>query len=83
MKRTILLLLLSGINLLCFSKPSTKEEGFSLSKIIFHSSACYGSCPTIDIQIDSSRAVTVNRVIFAEHTKGGDTDITKSGMFTG
>lgn len=60
-------------------KPPTASQ-FHLSKIIYHLSRCNGTCPQLDLQVDSSRNFFVNREYFK--TKS-ETDSTFSGQFKG
>lgn len=63
----------------CFCKGQTVDK-IRLEKIIFHSSRCNGSCPSIDLEIDSSRKIFVNREYYK--TKS-DLDKRFSGPFSG
>ena len=59
------------------AKPA---DGFKLSKLVYHVSRCNGSCPSIDLEIDSSKAVYVNREFYK--TKS-ELDSANSGRFKG
>ena len=68
--------------LLTFSTMISRAQGVQpkLQKIIFHSSACFGSCPKIDLQLDSNLHLYVNRQFY----KGKATPVKEySGSFTG
>ena len=60
-------------------EAQTKDK-INLSKIIFHSSRCNGTCPRIDLEIDSSKNLFVDREYFK--TKS-ETDKRFSGQFKG
>jgi len=51
-----------------------------LTKIIFHSSRCYGTCTTIDLEIDSNKNIFVNRAYYKTISK---IDKRFSGRFSG
>lgn len=61
------------------SKAQTKDK-INLSKIVFHLSRCNGTCPRIDLEIDSSKNLYVDREYFK--TKS-ETDTRFSGQFKG
>jgi hypothetical protein len=63
----------------CFCKAQTNDK-IQLAKIIFHSSRCNGTCPSIDVEIDSSRKIFVYREYYK--TKS-DLDKRFSGQFSG
>ena len=59
------------------NNTSPKTE---LEKLVYHSSRCFGTCPQIDLQIDSKRNIIVNRW----YSKAlGEEDSTASGKFKG
>jgi hypothetical protein len=66
----------------CWSQTTNhdKKNKMKFEKLIFHSSRCNGTCPRIDLEIDSSQAILVNREFFI--TKS-ETDLSKSGQFKG
>ena len=59
------------------AKPA---DDLKLSKLVYHISRCNGSCPSIDLEIDSSKAVYVNREFYK--TKS-EMDSANSGRFKG
>jgi hypothetical protein len=63
----------------CFSEAQTVDK-IQLDKIIFHSSRCNGTCPSIDLEIDSSKNIFVNREYYKSKS---NIDIRFSGLFTG
>ena len=71
------ILLLSGIILSSCSAQS-KLKGFQ--KIVYHSSFCFGTCPRIDMNIDASRNIYVERQFFSGR---GREDTAGSGRFSG
>jgi hypothetical protein len=50
------------------------------TKIVYHSSRCYGTCPEIDLQIDSSRNILLHRQFWKSK---GETEDHRSGNFIG
>src|SRR6187399_743486 len=67
--------------LMAFSLPGKPEKApFVFEKIIFHTTRCFGSCPVIDMEIDSKRRVVIHRAIYK-----GKSQIDKktSGNFKG
>jgi hypothetical protein len=57
-------------------KEYWKTKQLDISKIIFHSSQCFGSCPEIDIQIDADKTVKYKLYGYA-------VEKSKQGHFTG
>lgn len=58
------------------------DKNVKLDKIIFHTSMCFGTCPTYHLQVDNNREVK----LYAEQVyKNGsyETDTTKTGYFVG
>jgi len=65
------------------AQPAANEKpaaDFKLSKIVYHLSRCNGTCPSIDLEIDSNKAVYVNREFYK--TKS-ELDSANSGRFKG
>ena len=77
---------LVGILGLINASPKTKpivgpgKDKLIFEKIIYHSSHCYGTCPGIDLQIDSNRIITLKRDVWKAK---GVTNIPESGSFKG
>ncbi|OQP58744.1 DUF6438 domain-containing protein [Niastella populi] len=57
----------------------TADE-FKLSKIVYHLSRCNGTCPSIDLEIDSNKNIYVSREFYK--TKS-EVDAANSGRFKG
>lgn len=55
-------------------------EEFKVGKVIYHLSRCNGTCPSIDLEIDSSKNVYVNREFYKTKSL---IDSTNSGTFKG
>jgi hypothetical protein len=73
MKCAVLIILLSSFFLSCNKKPS-------FDKIIFHTTGCFGSCPTYHLELDSDKKVK----LFAEHVfKGEPFNVADTGHFIG
>lgn len=66
----------------CWSQATNhqKKNKMKFEKLIFHSSRCNGTCPKIDLAIDSHRNILVNREFFITKSQ---TDKSKSGQFKG
>jgi len=65
------------------AQPATTEKraaDFKLSKLVYHLSRCNGACPSIDLEIDSNKAVYINREFYK--TKS-ELDSANSGRFKG
>jgi hypothetical protein len=46
------------------AQPTTTSEKLVFEKIIYHSTHCNGTCPQIDLEIDSSNDVLLKREIW-------------------
>ena len=57
-----------------------QKPPFAFEKIIFHTTRCFGSCPVIDMEIDSKRRVKIHREIYKGKSQ---TDKKASGNFKG
>lgn len=69
-------------NLTFIKQEFNKDRSISFEKIIYHTTSCFGSCPTIEIEIDNNRNVYLK----GEFYKGDsmdEIDIIKSGQFFG
>ncbi len=61
------------------------KKTFQLEKIIFHTSMCYGYCPSYHLQVDKDKKIN----LFAEQVyknvryQSYEPDTTKTGYFTG
>jgi hypothetical protein len=67
----------------CKSQPAGNAKpanDFKLSKLVYHLSRCNGTCPSMDLEIDSNKTVYVNREYYK--TKS-DIDSSSSGRFKG
>jgi hypothetical protein len=61
-------------------------KSFKLEKIIFHTSGCYGTCPTYHLQIDSNRKVKLfAETVYIEGSNFREHEIDKDkiGYFSG
>lgn len=62
------------------------EKQLKLEKIIFHTSMCFGTCPTYHLQVDNNKKVKLYaEKVYKKPIDFGsyDTDTTKSGYFIG
>jgi len=67
----------------CKTQPAANSkpvDEFQVTKVIYHLGRCNGMCPSIDLEIDSARAVYVNREFYK--TKS-EVDSANSGRFKG
>lgn len=76
-KYFILLTFLTCASSFCIAQIS---DSIHLEKIVFHSSRCFGTCPQIDLEIDSNKNVYVSREYFKSRS---ETDTLFSGQFKG
>jgi hypothetical protein len=70
--------------LLIFAISTIKAQSkykINLSKIIFSSGRCNGTCPNIDLEIDSAKNIFVTREYYKN--RKGDVDSLHSGSFKG
>ena len=65
--KKISILFLFILSACSFCNAQTTLKGFT--KLVYHSSYCFGSCPKIDMQIDSKRNIYVYRDSDAETAK--------------
>jgi hypothetical protein len=73
MKTTLFILLFGSFFLSCNKKPA-------FDKIIFHTTGCFGSCPTYYLELDQDKKVK----LFAAHIfKGEPFNIADTGHFAG
>jgi len=83
-KRTFSSMLIASVVLFaCKSQPAGTTEpadDFKFSKLVYHLGRCNGTCPSMDLEIDSSKAVYVNREFYK--TKS-EIDSANSGRFKG
>jgi hypothetical protein len=59
-----------------------KDPDFKFEKIIFHTSTCYGSCPEINLEIDSNRDIKISSAFFKSISEF-EKDKNRSGNFIG
>lgn len=67
----------------CKSQPAgnaKSSDELELSKLVYHVSRCNGTCPSMDLEIDSNKTVYVNREYYK--TKS-EIDSANSGRFKG
>jgi len=57
------------------------DETISFEKIIYHTTICFGTCPIIDLEIDSNKNVYLSGEFYKEGYLGIDS--IKSGQFVG
>jgi len=67
----------------CKTQPAANSkpvDEFQVTKVIYHLGRCNGMCPSMDLEIDSNKAVYVNREFYK--TKS-EVDSANSGRFKG
>lgn len=52
-------------------------------KIIYHTTSCYGNCPTIDLELDKNGNVYLDGEFYKDNIIFGEIDSNKSGQFIG
>lgn len=82
MKRIIIITSIISILFGC----GQSDKNVKLDKIIFHTSMCFGTCPTYHLQVDNNREIK----LYAEQVYKNpqdfgsfETDTTKTGYFVG
>lgn len=62
-----------------------KEKTHSFEKIIFHTTGCFGTCPTYHLQLDSNKKIKLfaERVYKNDKDFSFDLDTAKTGYFNG
>lgn len=69
----------------CTAEPTnnkTNEDVLHFDKIIFHTSMCFGTCPTYHLEVENNKSLR----LYAERVYSEDsydTDSTKTGYYTG
>ena len=70
------------INLKFIKQEFNKDKSIHFEKIVYHTTSCFGSCPTIDLEIDKNKNIYLDG-----HFYKGDSmfekDSIKSGLFIG
>jgi hypothetical protein len=66
----------------CNSKVANRnqQETYKFEKLVFHATRCFGTCPAIDLQVDSNRNIFIRRQVFKNRS---ETDESLSGDFSG
>jgi Domain of unknown function (DUF6438) len=80
MKKSRSLFMLVCLTFVLSSGKAQSDDSISLSNIIFHASRCNGTCPRLDLEIDSSKGLYIDREYFKSK---GETDPRYSGQFKG
>jgi hypothetical protein len=81
MKKNIFLYAILLFVLAITSSYAQSTSTINLSKITFSTGRCNGTCPIINLEIDSAKNIIVTRVYFKN--KKGDVDSLYSGSFKG
>lgn len=66
------------------SKPLkfVQDSSFTFNKLIFHTSACFGSCPVINLEISSDKSIRFTGNYFKDENFD-EIDSARSGNFSG
>ncbi|MBX2931341.1 MAG: hypothetical protein KF781_05275 [Chitinophagaceae bacterium] len=72
--------LVSSLFFLSIGCVSTKNTMEHFEKIIFHSTTCYGSCPSLSLEVHADRSTKLQRQFYAF---GGKEIAANSGTFQG
>lgn len=77
MKTTAFLL---SLLLLCSCKPA--QETFQFEKIVYHTSACFGRCPVVHLEVTNDKKTRLHgEAVYAKNS--GAVDLSRTGYFTG
>jgi len=58
------------------------DKSIHFEKIIYHTTSCFGSCPTIDLEIDNKRNIYIDGQFYKDDSMF-ENDTIKSGQFIG
>lgn len=59
-----------------------RDKSIVFEKIIYHTTSCFGSCPTIDLEIRNDKSVYLKGQFYNDNSMF-ETDSIKSGLFIG
>ncbi|RAI89251.1 hypothetical protein LV83_02292 [Algoriphagus yeomjeoni] len=65
-----------------FNQEFIQDSSFVFEKLTFHTSACFGSCPVIHLEISSDKTLKYSSNFYKEKSFN-ETDTARSGNFTG
>jgi hypothetical protein len=63
-------------------QESNKDKSIHFEKIIYHTTSCFGSCPTIDLEINKNRNIYLKGAFYKENSEY-KIDSIKTGQFMG
>lgn len=69
-------------NITFIKQEFNKDKSIVFEKIIYHTTSCFGSCPTIDLEITNDRNIYLKAEFYKENSIY-EIDSLKSGQFIG
>lgn len=69
-------------NITFIKQEFNKDKSIVFEKIIYHTTSCFGSCPTIDLEIKDDRSVYLKGQFYKDNSMF-EVDSSKSGQFIG
>lgn len=69
-------------NITFIKQKFNKDKSIVFEKIIYHTTSCFGSCPTIDLEIRNDKSVYLKGQFYKDYPMF-ETDSIKSGLFKG
>ncbi len=64
-------------------KQQYTTQPIKFEKLIFHTGHCFGLCPLIDLEIDSTKKVYLEALVYKDGEKFGEVDSSHTGTFSG
>ena len=69
-------------NITFIKQEFNKDKSILFEKIIYHTTSCFGSCPTIDLEIKNDKSVYLKGQFYKNNSMF-EVDSSKSGVFIG
>lgn len=69
-------------NITFIKQEFNKDKSINFEKIIYHTTSCFGSCPTIDLEIRKDKSVYLRGQFYKDNSMF-EIDSIKSGMYAG
>ncbi len=69
-------------NITFIKQEFNKDKSIVFEKIIYHTTSCFGSCPTIDLEIRNDKSLYLKGEFYKDNSMF-ETDSIKSGQFIG
>lgn len=70
------------VNITFIKQEFNKDKTIVFEKIIYHTTSCFGSCPTIDLEIKNDKSIYFKGQFYKDNSMF-ITDSIKSGLFAG